>query len=474
MAGDRAKIHGSERATPPGARVVGPPDKDRIEVTVVLEDGADPGEVAAFARDADLEVLSTSPRLVRLAGPPGALGGAFGVRLELVESPELGRFRRYTGGLSVPSGLSGTVHAVLGLDDRPVAQPHLQVARQAQASFSPKEIAALYGFPTGVNGAGQTVGIIELGGGFDPADLAVYWREQGISPAPGVTSVGVDGAGNSPDGPNGADGEVALDIEVIGSVAPGAAISVYFAPNTDAGFLDAIDRAAGECTVISISWGQAEDEWAAASRSSFDLVFQDAAKADVTVTAAAGDRGSGDGVGDGQSHVDFPASSPNILGCGGTRIAASGGRLTSEVVWNEDADTSATGGGVSRFFALPGYQDGAGVPDPADTGRPGRGVPDVSGDADPATGYEVRVDGQELVFGGTSAVAPLWAGLIALVNQQRGSAVGFANPRLYAAGVLRDVSSGDNGAYRAAAGWDACTGLGSPDGAKVLAALRDR
>jgi kumamolisin len=206
----------------------------------------------------------------------------------------------------------------------------------------------------------------------------------------------------------------------------------------------------------------------------FDQAFQAAAAMGVTITCAAGDAGSGDGVADHKPHVDFPASSPHVLACGGTRLVGSGAAITSEVVWNEGSQ-SATGGGVSAFFALPGYQANAQVPPIAGSKQRGRGVPDVAGDADPATGYAVRVDGQNLVIGGTSAVAPLWAGLVALINQKLGHPVGFLNPLLYGSlagkGVVNDISVGNNGAYSARAGWDPCTGLGSPNGAKLLQAL---
>ena len=470
---DRVEIQGSERAPVAGARAVGPPDKPEIRVTVVLTDeatDADRQTLRDFATAYDLTVADESPRLVKLVGPPQRLAEAFGTQLDLVDAPDLGLFRRREGPLTIPRSLSAAVHAVLGLDDRPQARAHFRIAplqRAVAQSFAPKELAVLYGFPTGATGEGVTVGIIELGGGFDTTDLATYWDDQGITPAPTVEAVGVDGADNSPG--DDADAEVMLDIEVVGSVAPGAHMNVYFAPNTDAGFLDAIDAAARQCSVVSISWGAPEDSWTASARSSFDLVLKDAGQAGVTVTAASGDDGSSDNLNDGQSHVDFPAASPNVLGCGGTRVTASAGAISDETVWN--AGGGATGGGVSRFFALPGYQQQADVPAQADTGRPGRGVPDVAGDADPATGYEVRVNGQDTVIGGTSAVAPLWAGLIALINEGRDAPVGFVNPRLYAAGVQRDIQQGDNGTYAATPGWDACTGLGSPDGAKVADAL---
>jgi kumamolisin len=227
-------------------------------------------------------------------------------------------------------------------------------------------------------------------------------------------------------------------------------------------------------SVISISWGMAEDApggWTAQARTAYNQAFKDAGALGVTVTVAAGDDGSADNINDGKAHVDFPSASPWVLGCGGTKLKSKGATIASEVVWHEPTG-GATGGGVSRFFALPNYQTGAGVPPQHDTKKPGRGVPDVSGDADPATGYRVRVDGQNLVFGGTSAVAPLWAALIARVNEKLGTHAGFANPKLYKFGMQRDITSGNNGAYSAKVGWDACTGLGSPDGAKVTTALQ--
>ena len=213
-----------------------------------------------------------------------------------------------------------------------------------------------------------------------------------------------------------------------------------------------------------------------------DNAFQDAAALGVTVCCAAGDNGSTDGVDDGRLHVDFPASSPYALACGGTRLEGSGSTITKEIVRNEGVSGGATGGGVSEIFDLPKWQANANIPPSANPGgRIGRGVPDVAGDATPVTGYQVLVDGKQFTIGGTSAVAPRWAGLIALVNQKLGHSVGYLNPGIYrlpsSSGAFHDVSTGDNditgknGSYPARLGWDACTGWGSPDGAKLLSAL---
>jgi kumamolisin len=183
----------------------------------------------------------------------------------------------------------------------------------------------------------------------------------------------------------------------------------------------------------------------------------------VTITVAAGDNGSADGATG--NNVDFPASSPHVLACGGTKLDANGSTIVSEVVWNELASNDgATGGGVSNFFALPSWQSNSNVPTPSgSTG--GRGVPDVAGDADPESGYQIRVDGQNTVVGGTSAVAPLWAGLVAVANRQLGAQVGFIQPAIYAAkaaAAFNDITQGNNGGFKAGPGWDACTGQGSP------------
>ena len=297
-------------------------------------------------------------------------------------------------------------------------------------------------------------------------------------PTPNVVAVGVDGGANSPGGD--ADGEVMLDIEVAAAVAPKAQIAVYFAPNTDQGFVDAIKTAvhdtARKPSIISISWGGPEESYTAQGLKNYDAVFAEAAALGVTVLVASGDNGSSDAnPPDNQKRVDFPSASPLVLSCGGTRLeAATGGTsIGSESVWNDGAQGGSSGGGVSVKYPLPVWQKAAKVPKLG--GKAGRGVPDVAGNADPQTGYRVRVDKQNQVIGGTSAVAPLWAGLLALCNQRLGKPVGFLNVTLYTNAAvragLRDVTSGNNGAYQASVGWDACTGLGSPNGALLLTAL---
>lgn len=440
---------------------------------------ADFSKLRRFAHQYSLSVDEGASSLARrtlvLRGTAQNLEKAFGVELHDYQRAEH-RFHGFVGTVSLPQAHSEVVEAVLGLDARPVAKPHIRFlskTKQAAAtSYSPVEVAALYSFPTGVNGAGQTIGIIELGGGYNESDISTYFSGLNLTP-PDVISVSVDGGANSPTNPNSADGEVALDIEVAGGIAPGAKIAVYFTPNTDQGFIDAITTAVHDTvnnpSVISISWGGPESSWPQSSLTSLDDACQSAGALGITITVASGDNGSSDG-GSG-NNVDFPASSPHVLGCGGAELEGRGTQISSEVVWNDGSNGGATGGGVSNDFALPDWQANAGVPAPK-TLTGGRGVPDVAGDASPETGYNIFVDGSQEVVGGTSAVAPLWAGLIALVNQQRGTPVGFVNPKLYAAPkAFHDITSGNNGAFSAGPGWDACTGLGSPIGTAVATAL---
>ena len=506
-AASHVAIEGSRRDAPTAERL-GPVDPEQvIEVSVYLrrpaatpradagptpgsahltraelaDRGADPADVATVERVAaahDLAVVAIQPERfsMQLRGTVAALSAAFDVELSRYPSPT-GEFRGREGVVAVPVELDTIVTAVLGLDDRPAARPHIrfgwsrptafQPAVGPAAGFTPPEVATAYRFPTGVDGTGQCVALIELGGGYAEADLQHYFSGLGV-PLPSVVAVGVDGSTNTPTGDaSSADGEVVLDIEVAGAVAPGARVAVYFAPNTDRGFADAVLAAVHDDvnrpTVISISWGQAEDAWTASARTVMEDAFAAAQAIGLTVFAAAGDNGSGDSVGDGLAHVDYPAASARVVGCGGTTLTVNGSTV-SQTVWANPSG-GATGGGVSAVEPVPAYQS---VIDPVSANpprRPGRGVPDVSGDADPATGYKIFVDGTSMVVGGTSAVAPLWAGLTALLQQQAGRSISPLLPALYAAPqAFSDITDGSNGAYDATPGWDACTGLGTPLG----------
>jgi kumamolisin len=352
--------------------------------------------------------------------------------------------------------------------------PGYRHARAAATTYTPDQIAALYLFPklTGAH-AGAVIAVGELGGGYVLKDVQSYFAGLGL-PAPNVTDVSVRGAVNSPDGdPNGADGEVMLDILVAAaaysySTGLPATILMVFAPNDATGIADAISAAAAHPSkpaVMSWSWGGPEDSWDAASITATEAALQSAASAGMTVTAAAGDNGSGDGDRSG-NHVDYPASSASVLACGGTSLP--GGNLAAESVWNDGSQGGSTGGGVSALFGAPAWQSGF-LP----SGFKGRGVPDVAGDADPETGYSIVIDGTSAVIGGTSAVAPLMAALVAVLCAATGKRFGVINPLFYSeSSEFRDVTSGNNGAFAAGVGWDADTGLGVPVGNSILKAIQ--
>ena len=464
---------------------------------------ADPAAVKLvqrFAKEFGITVQPGTPapgrRTIKLTGTVANMQRAFGVSLAH-KTMKGETYRVREGSINLPAELQGYVVAVLGLDNRPQAEPHFRILGQQGAvaaeaaqgqgfarphaggniSYSPVQVGELYQFPNGVTASNQTIGIIELGGGFRQKDITAYFKTLGQKP-PKVIAVPVGTGKNNPTNSNSADGEVMLDIEVAGAVAPGARIVVYFAPNTDQGFVDAIAHAIHDTTykpsVISISWGSAEVNWTAQAMAALDAACQSAAALGVTITAASGDNGSSDAVTDGKNHVDFPASSPHVLACGGTNLQGSGSTITAETVWNGQPQGGATGGGVSNIFPLPNWQASSKVPKPTATAG-GRGVPDVAGDADPASGYVVRVDGKSFVIGGTSAVAPLWAGLIAVANEKNGKSAGFIQPAIYAAkgkAAFRDIIHGNNGSFAAGAGWDACTGLGSPIAPELISAIK--
>jgi kumamolisin len=483
-------------------------------------DAADLDKIATFARDHGLTVTesSRSKRSVKLSGTVEALSNAFKVELHRYSHADRS-YRGRIGSISVPAELAEIVVGVHGFDNRPVARPHYRRHKKTGAtkkaapqtgeksSFTPLEVASLYDFPEGLDGTGQCIALIELndintttnavtGGGFAGSDLQAFFSNLNL-PTPEIIVLSTDGGANKPGPDPNSDAEVTLDIEMAGAIAPGAKLAIYFAPNTAQGFIDAVAQAIHDAehtpSVVSISWGGSEDSQPQQFLDGLEEALQDAATLGVTVCCAAGDYGSADmptndpnNPWDGLPHVDFPSSSPFALACGGTKLAGSGTAITHEQVWNEGSQAGAGGGGVSNKFPCPDYQASLNIP-VSPKGNHGRGVPDVCGNADPETGYQVFLSGHAGVIGGTSAVAPLWAGLVARINQRLASIgrapIGFLNPFIYDSsiainGVFHDIVSGTNditgtlaGRYTAGPGWDPASGLGSPDGTKLLKAL---
>jgi kumamolisin len=499
--------------------------------------GADPEElkkIENWSKQCGLRVVESSLRRRRVIveGRTTDIEKAFGLQLNEYEHPDMGTFRGRVGEVHVPSDLAAIVQGVFGLDTRPVGRPRFRRSpaapldwtsgnkkagnghgggTRAKASnltdkwpgtFFPPQIADLYEYPPQLDGTGQNVAVFAFNGGNVPdprggyrlPSLKTYFEQVLGGKTPAITDVVVQGPGNDP-GPdtkaseeNGdATGEVMLDLCVVGSLVPGAKIFVYFTEFTTQGWIDALNDAiagSNDISVVSISYGNPEDDpqgaWTAMGVKQVNEILQAAAAKGVTICVASGDDGSSDQEKTGV-HVDFPASSPYVLGVGGTKLVASEGShpsITQEIVWNETMiGDGAGGGGVSVVFSKPLYQSGVGVPPAANAPHTiGRGVPDVAAVADPVTGVVIiHVSGTKLVpIGGTSAAAPLWASLIVRLNQGLGVPCGFLNPVLYekfATGVLRDITIGNNGAYEAKVGWDACTGLGAPGGGQLLKAL---
>ncbi|MFN7972727.1 MAG: S53 family peptidase [Acidobacteriota bacterium] len=441
--------------------------------------------VRAFARKAKLEIESVDAgsRRVLVAGGRRALERAFKVKLRY--HAEHGRtFRTHDRAPRIPRELNGIVTSVFGLDDRPLGTRH----RRAGAGHDPRKalwpsaVAALYHFPRKLDGRGHTIAILELGGGLRKKDVKKALRKQGIA-MPRIDVVTVAGARDRRGRDRAADDEMALDVQVAAAAAPGARLVVYIAPDTERGLVEMISTAihdrAHAPTILSLSWGQPESDWSSQGRAAIEAVLHDAALLGITVVASAGDAGSAGSPGAKGVAVNYPASSAYVLGCGGTslRLSRKGRRIRKETVWNDLPSRGATGGGVSQVFSRPLYQKSALVPPAARPGgRDGRGVPDVAASADPDVGYLVRLGGKTVVNGGTSASTPLWAALIARLNQGIRRNLGFLNPVLYGelgpSGTLREITKGSNGAYRASPGWNPCTGLGSPRGKRMLEALR--
>ncbi|VTZ50741.1 Peptidase S53 (modular protein) [Methylocella tundrae] len=421
-------------------------------------------------------------RVVELSGSASDMEQAFGTALHDYETGKC-TYRGRQGPLLLPADIAPYVEAVLGLDNRPAAKPRFR-SRAAQQSYYPNQLSALYNFPPG-DGAGQTIALIELGGNYGSQDLQTYFAAAGLTKTPTVRTVSVVPGAPVPYGQDpGSDGEVMLDIEVVGAMAPGATIVVYFSDNTDQGFFQAASQAVHDpaTTAVSISWGSPEKVWSQQSMNVWDSLGQSATLLNVPIFVAAGDHGCADeqptdeGF-DGQRHADFPGTCPNgVASCGGTSLLGGGRAKAKETVWN-DGDGWATGGGVSIHFQVPPWQNGVSAEKGAALLM--RGVPDVAADADPDTGVNVRSNGVDQVSGGTSAAAPQWAALAAILSQQLGRKAGFFIPLLYAhmkAGATNDVVTGNNtvfgvGGFSAKPGWDACTGLGSPNGARLLSLL---
>jgi kumamolisin len=463
--------------------------------------------VQQWAAQHDLSVTAVHPgkREMHLTGSIAAMSRAFGVKLSKYRHARTKtEFRCPEGEIHIPQSLQPIVRGVFGLDTMPVVVRHgLRVARKAAAadpktqfkgSFYPNEVSKLYNFPP-TQGDGQRVAVLEFGGGFDQSVLADYFTKNiGLETPPTVNPILIGSA--QMDVNDGATGEVYLDIEVIGAMAPQTTIDVYFAAFTGQGFLNSIQHAVqnDDYAAVSISYGLDEDATGTAQNPGWEMLnqnvdeaFRDAAAVGIPLFISSGDQGSGSQRGflnpdtpeeeeitvySTAAHAGYPASSPYATAVGGTMLYAENGAITHEVVWNELGDVQqgsfyivdatgtklveqqgkyylggATGGGVSdRYKTVPSYQSNAGVhPQAANNGAgTGRGIPDVAGNAGAGTGYLVSQPPNSQVaiapVGGTSAAAPMWAALMACVRESVSASLNgnvpvfFLNDFIYAAG----------------------------------------
>jgi kumamolisin len=367
---------------------------------------------------------------------------------------------------------------------QPFTRPLCSAAWAATASHRDLDrICAHYRFPENLSGKGECIGILAFGGAVSESDLARYFQHLACAPD---LRFEILGTSDLPNQNSRHDAETALDIQLAGGLAPGARIVTYFASNNEKGWADALDRVIHDrknCpSVLIISWGATEDLWQPATLHALNDLFQQAARRGITVCVASGDDGCAQDS-DGYCRVTFPASSPFVLACGGTSMAAG----PSEVVWNV-RNQNASGGGISDVLPRPGWQSILPpVPPPVPCRRKsdfaGRRLPDVAGPA--GQGYAVYVGARyQNRIGGTSAVAPFWAALIARLNEglrrQGRPRLGYFHPRLYQDRAIqqtfRGITSGHNDPYTtkgypAGPGWNCCTGWGSPDGVRLLEVL---
>jgi kumamolisin len=457
--------------------------------------------IEKFARANGLEVVEVSipRRTVVLKGTVAQMSKAFAVDLAMYETAEE-KYRGREDTIYVPANIADIVEGVFGLDNRKMARP-MNMRRskkkvtqggpgQTTVALTPPQVAELYGFPGPPQGFNQTIGIFEFGGGYALSDVQLFYQSVNL-PAPSVTAISVDGQPNAPGGDDYTI-ETLLDIDVAGSAAPGAKLAVYFAPWTEQGWVDVVTTAIHDTTnkpsVISISYGWPENhqfgslDWSLNTIKAVNATFQEAAAIGVTLVVSSGDSGSGCAVGDDKAHVEYPGSDPYVTCVGGTTISNVSGPIFTETTWN---DNGVTGGGISDIFyppnfPLPPWQNRVTIPGSVNDGHIARGIPDIAGNADPDSGYQLFSGGTNIgAVGGTSAAAPLYAALVALMNANLGTHLGWLNPELYSvpyAAVFRDIKDGGSNAdgapgYTAGPGWDACTGLGSVNGAALMYAL---
>jgi subtilase family serine protease len=451
-------------------------------------------QVVSYLQSQGMTVTSVAPNnlLIDATATVAQVQQAFSVQINTYQAGNH-TFYANTASPSVPTSISQLITSIGGLDNSVQYHPlyrkmikHIQnhsAALATPSGFGPKDLSGAYNATplqnAGILGDNQTIALFELDG-YQQSDVTQYFQTYGLTTPTISPPVLVDNFNGTPG--QGAI-EVELDMEVVGALAPHANQIVYEGPNTTQGLNDTYNQIVhdNKAHIVSISWGLCEAYSGAAELQTLDAIFKQGAAQGISFFAAAGDSGAYD-CGDGNLGVDSPASDPNVTGVGGTNLQLNAGAYGSESVWSNPNDTQRSpngaggGGGVSNTFAKPSWQTGSGV----QSGN--REVPDVSADADPATGYATYCTVTNagcpstgwITVGGTSAAAPLWAGSMALIDQylqsQGKAVVGSANPALYGlfnppqqSPAFHDVTSGNNLHYPATTGYDMASGIGTPD-----------
>ena len=431
--------------------------------------------VTEFVSQSGFSIVDIAPAAatVKISGTVEIFKNTFKIDLQTIQTPNHS-FIGYNGVMLIPAELEGVIEYIRGLHNSAKISHHAipaNLSANIQTALTPAQVATAYNFPLS-NGYGVCVGIIEYGGGYTTQNLTSSFGRIGLS-NPQTVDVLVSGAINDPTDTN-ASPEVMLDIYVCGGVVPNAKLAIYFAPNTI--FEDPINTAihdkVNSPSVLSISWAGGETDWSSSAIAAVEAVFAQAVILGISICVSSGDQGSSY-ANSGTKQVLYPASSRYVVGVGGTTLTLSGSTRSSEIAW------AGSGGGVSTVFSLPSYQAGLSIetyPSLVTSSLTVRGVPDVSANANPNTGYQFYCGSQNTFsqYGGTSAAAPLIAGLIAQLIQLTGRRVGLANTLFYSnTGAFYDVTTGNNAygsvsGYTATNGWDAVTGLGVPIGSNIF------
>ncbi|MFJ8157345.1 protease pro-enzyme activation domain-containing protein [Streptomyces sp. NPDC094468] len=433
--------------------------------------GAEVDRLTRYLRAQGLTVgkVHSGNLLVDASGTAAQLEKTFGTRLSTWKDSASGRsFYANDSAPTLPRDVAALVSDVAGLNNR-VRLHHQAVPRTVSphngpgGGYTPAQLKGGYSVSGTYTGSGQRIALLEFDG-FQQSNITKYDTNYGLgSPAPTVQKVD-GGSGSLGDG----QVEVELDIEVLHAIAPKADVTVFEGPNSDAGEVDTYQAIVDSgIPTTSISWGASESDRTTSNINAVDAVFKAGAAQGLGFYAASGDDGSDD-AGNGGTSVDYPASDPYVTGVGGTKLT-----VTSANAWSKEVAWSGGGGGRSSVFKIPSWQTAV----QKSAGGGYRQVPDVSAHANPSPGVSVYSQGSWFSVGGTSAAAPEWAAFAALYNQQAAAAgkagLGFANPALYAASGtgFHDITSGSNGAYSAATGWDFTTGWGSYNAATLAGKL---